>query len=190
MSARILLPKLCHQQARTKSGLAATAAIFGKPMHCCDHLTKSCPLCVFSITQSECTVMLFLYDMWKDFKVTVFNFYREGMLKLKDVYANNPALGDPNMLDKKVEENAQKLDTIRQELHKFEVSLRCSVYQCGCCGTQWCATVCGWVWMCLTVCVTCVHACVWLCLCVFVWLCVCVWCVCVCIHECIGLCGV
>ena len=46
---------------------------------------------------------------------------REGMLKLKDVYANNPALGDPNMLDKKVEENAQKLDAIRQELHKFEV---------------------------------------------------------------------
>ncbi|XP_076455456.1 formin-binding protein 1-like isoform X2 [Babylonia areolata] len=45
---------------------------------------------------------------------------REGMLKLKDVYANNPALGDPNMLDKKVEENAQKLDAIRQELHKFE----------------------------------------------------------------------
>ncbi|XP_070177040.1 formin-binding protein 1-like isoform X2 [Littorina saxatilis] len=45
---------------------------------------------------------------------------REGMLKLKDVYANNPALGDPNMLDKKVEENAQKLDAIRQELQKFE----------------------------------------------------------------------
>lgn len=45
---------------------------------------------------------------------------REGMLKLKDVYANNPALGDPNMLDKKVEENAQKLDAIRQELQKYE----------------------------------------------------------------------
>ncbi|KAL8562922.1 hypothetical protein ACOMHN_004614 [Nucella lapillus] len=45
---------------------------------------------------------------------------REGMLKLKDVYTNNPALGDPNTLEKKVEENAQKLDSIRQELHKFE----------------------------------------------------------------------
>lgn len=45
---------------------------------------------------------------------------REGMLKLKDVYANNPALGDPNMLEKKVEENAQKLDAIRQELQKYE----------------------------------------------------------------------
>lgn len=43
------------------------------------------------------------------------------MLKLKDVYASNPALGDPNMLDKKVEENAQKLDAIRQELQKYEV---------------------------------------------------------------------
>ena len=43
------------------------------------------------------------------------------MTKLKDVYLNNPALGDPNMLDKKLEENAQKLEAIRQELHKFEV---------------------------------------------------------------------
>ncbi|XP_076436694.1 formin-binding protein 1-like [Babylonia areolata] len=45
---------------------------------------------------------------------------REGMMKLKDVYTNNPAMGDPNSLDKKLEENAQKLDAIRQELHKFE----------------------------------------------------------------------
>ena len=52
----------------------------------------------------------------------MFDVYREGMLKLKDVYANNPALGDPSMLEKKVEENAQKLDAIRQELHKFEVT--------------------------------------------------------------------
>ena len=46
---------------------------------------------------------------------------REGMLKLRDVYANNTALGDPSSLDKKVEENAQKIDTLRHELQKFEV---------------------------------------------------------------------
>ncbi|XP_055955143.1 formin-binding protein 1 isoform X2 [Patella vulgata] len=45
---------------------------------------------------------------------------REGMLKMKDVYCNNPALGDPTTLDKKVEENAQKIDGLRQELQKFE----------------------------------------------------------------------
>ncbi|ESP04508.1 hypothetical protein LOTGIDRAFT_136131, partial [Lottia gigantea] len=45
---------------------------------------------------------------------------REGMLKMKDVYLNNPALGDPSTLDKKVEENAQKIDSLREELHKFE----------------------------------------------------------------------
>ncbi|XP_046560841.1 formin-binding protein 1-like isoform X1 [Haliotis rubra] len=45
---------------------------------------------------------------------------REGMLKMKDVYANNPALGDPSTLDKKIEENAQKIDDLRQDLHKFE----------------------------------------------------------------------
>ncbi|XP_071096078.1 cdc42-interacting protein 4 homolog [Haliotis cracherodii] len=45
---------------------------------------------------------------------------REGMLKMKDVYANNPALGDPSTLDKKIEENAQKIDDLRQDLQKFE----------------------------------------------------------------------
>ncbi|GFN92889.1 formin-binding protein 1-like protein [Plakobranchus ocellatus] len=45
---------------------------------------------------------------------------REGILKLKDVYANNQALGDPSTLDKKIEENSQKLETLRQELEKYE----------------------------------------------------------------------
>ncbi|CAI9717467.1 formin-binding protein 1-like isoform X5 [Octopus vulgaris] len=45
---------------------------------------------------------------------------REGMLKMKDVYINNPALGDASSLDKKLEENAQKLDRLNQELIKFE----------------------------------------------------------------------
>lgn len=43
------------------------------------------------------------------------------MLKMKDVYINNPALGDASSLDKKLEENAQKLDRLNQELIKFEV---------------------------------------------------------------------
>ncbi|XP_013089865.1 formin-binding protein 1-like [Biomphalaria glabrata] len=45
---------------------------------------------------------------------------REGIMKLKDVYASNPALGDPSTLDKKIEENSQKLDALRQELLKYE----------------------------------------------------------------------
>ncbi|BFZ20710.1 hypothetical protein BsWGS_23748 [Bradybaena similaris] len=45
---------------------------------------------------------------------------REGIIKLKDVYANNPALGDPTTLDKKIEENSQKLDALRQELLRYE----------------------------------------------------------------------
>ncbi|CAG2204364.1 FNBP1 [Mytilus edulis] len=44
---------------------------------------------------------------------------REGMLKMKDVYVQNPALGDPNSLDKKIEENGEKLDSCRKELSKF-----------------------------------------------------------------------
>ncbi|XP_069120059.1 cdc42-interacting protein 4 homolog isoform X3 [Argopecten irradians] len=45
---------------------------------------------------------------------------REGMLKMKEVYAKNPALGDPHTLDKKIEENAQKLDSLNSELRKFQ----------------------------------------------------------------------
>ena len=45
---------------------------------------------------------------------------REGMLKMKDVYAQNPALGDPNSLDKKLDENGEKLDVFRRELQKYE----------------------------------------------------------------------
>lgn len=43
------------------------------------------------------------------------------MLKMKDVYVQNPALGDPNSLDKKIEENGEKLDSCRKELSKFVV---------------------------------------------------------------------
>uniref|UniRef100_A0A0B7A1R0 Formin-binding protein 1-like n=1 Tax=Arion vulgaris TaxID=1028688 RepID=A0A0B7A1R0_9EUPU len=45
---------------------------------------------------------------------------REGIMKLKDVYASNTALGDPNALEKKIEENSLKLDELRQEMIKFE----------------------------------------------------------------------
>jgi hypothetical protein len=44
------------------------------------------------------------------------------MLKMRDVYIQNTALGDPATLDKQLEENAQQLDKLKQELHKFEVN--------------------------------------------------------------------
>uniref|UniRef100_K1PYZ6 Formin-binding protein 1-like protein n=1 Tax=Magallana gigas TaxID=29159 RepID=K1PYZ6_MAGGI len=44
----------------------------------------------------------------------------EGMLKMKDVYVNNPALGDPNALEKKIEENALKIDSLQAEMRKFQ----------------------------------------------------------------------
>ena len=43
------------------------------------------------------------------------------MLKMRDVYVQNPALGDASSLDKQLAENAHKLDKLRQELHKYEV---------------------------------------------------------------------
>ena len=39
---------------------------------------------------------------------------------MRDVYVSNPALGDASSLDKQVDENAQKLDRLRQELQKYE----------------------------------------------------------------------
>ena len=49
-------------------------------------------------------------------------FIRDGMQKMKDVYQKNTALGDPGSIDKQLEENAQKLDQLRGELQKYEVS--------------------------------------------------------------------
>lgn len=46
------------------------------------------------------------------------------MLKMRDVYAQNPSLGDPSTLDKQLEENAQKLDKLKEEIKKFEVRLQ------------------------------------------------------------------
>ncbi|XP_013389246.1 formin-binding protein 1-like isoform X2 [Lingula anatina] len=45
---------------------------------------------------------------------------RDGMIKMQEVYQQNPALGDASSLDKQLEENAQKLDLLRQECQKFE----------------------------------------------------------------------
>jgi len=44
------------------------------------------------------------------------------MLKMQDVYKNNTSLGDPATIEKQLEENAQKLDRLRQEIRKYEVS--------------------------------------------------------------------
>ncbi|ELU13004.1 hypothetical protein CAPTEDRAFT_199738 [Capitella teleta] len=46
---------------------------------------------------------------------------RDGMLKMRDVYVQNPALGDPSTLDKQLEENAQKLDKLKEEIKKYEL---------------------------------------------------------------------
>ena len=51
-------------------------------------------------------------------------FIRDGMLKMQDVYRQNPALGDPQTLSKQLDENGQKLDKLRVELQKFEVFIR------------------------------------------------------------------
>ncbi|CAH1786841.1 unnamed protein product [Owenia fusiformis] len=48
---------------------------------------------------------------------------RDGMVKMRDVYVQNPALGDPSSLDKQLEENAQKLDSLKQEMQKYETYL-------------------------------------------------------------------
>ena len=42
---------------------------------------------------------------------------------MRDVYVKNPALGDPNSIDKQLEENGQKLDKLNAELQKYEVNV-------------------------------------------------------------------
>ena len=44
------------------------------------------------------------------------------MLKMRDVYKQNPNLGDPQVIEKQLEPNAQKLDSLKRDLQKYEVS--------------------------------------------------------------------
>ncbi|XP_014667768.1 PREDICTED: formin-binding protein 1-like [Priapulus caudatus] len=45
---------------------------------------------------------------------------RDALQKMKAVYEENPALGDPNSLDKQLNENGDKLDKLRLEQQKFQ----------------------------------------------------------------------
>ena len=46
---------------------------------------------------------------------------RDGLMKMKQVYESNPALGDPMSIQGQLTENGHKLDKLRAELKKFQV---------------------------------------------------------------------
>jgi hypothetical protein len=45
---------------------------------------------------------------------------RDGLMKMKGVYEQNPALGDPMSIEGQLNESGHKLDKLRQELHKYQ----------------------------------------------------------------------
>eukprot|EP00094_Tigriopus_californicus_P006525 TCALIF_06282-PA protein Name:"Similar to fnbp1l Formin-binding protein 1-like (Xenopus laevis)" AED:0.14 eAED:0.14 QI:0/0/0/0.91/0.72/0.75/12/0/606 len=47
---------------------------------------------------------------------------RDGLMKMKQVYEGNPALGDPMSIQGQLSENGHKLDKLRAELKKFQNS--------------------------------------------------------------------
>lgn len=44
-------------------------------------------------------------------------------MKMKGVYEQNPALGDPMSIEGQLNESGHKLDKLRQEQHKFQMYL-------------------------------------------------------------------
>lgn len=48
---------------------------------------------------------------------------RDGLMKMKGVYEQNPALGDPMSIEGQLNESGHKLEKLRQELHKYQVLL-------------------------------------------------------------------
>lgn len=46
---------------------------------------------------------------------------RDGLMKMKQVYESNPALGDPMSIQGQLTENGHRLDKLRSELKKFQV---------------------------------------------------------------------
>ena len=47
---------------------------------------------------------------------------RDGLMKMKQVYESNPALGDPMSIQGQLTENGHRLDKLRSELKKFQVN--------------------------------------------------------------------
>lgn len=45
---------------------------------------------------------------------------RDGLMKMKGVYEQNPALGDPTSIQGQLNESSQKLDKLGTELIKFQ----------------------------------------------------------------------
>jgi hypothetical protein len=45
---------------------------------------------------------------------------RDGLLKMQDVFSKNPKMGDPASLAGQLEENSQVLDSLQQEIRKYE----------------------------------------------------------------------
>ena len=43
------------------------------------------------------------------------------MEKMVDVYRQNASLGDPNTIEQQLSENARELDTLNEDLHKYQV---------------------------------------------------------------------
>ena len=52
----------------------------------------------------------------------ILTYYRDALTKMRDVYTKNPALGDPNSTDKELAAIGKKLDALRLELQKYQVS--------------------------------------------------------------------
>jgi hypothetical protein len=46
---------------------------------------------------------------------------RDGLMKMKQVYESNPALGDPMTIQGQLTDNGHRLDKLRAELKKFQV---------------------------------------------------------------------
>jgi len=47
--------------------------------------------------------------------------YRDGLLKMQDVFSKNPKMGDPASLAPQLDENSRTLDQLQQEIRKYEV---------------------------------------------------------------------
>lgn len=48
---------------------------------------------------------------------------RDGLMKMKGVYEANSQLGDPMSIEGQLHESGQRLDKLRQELHKYQAYL-------------------------------------------------------------------
>jgi hypothetical protein len=57
----------------------------------------------------------------ENLKIYIFILLKDGLERLLSVYSNAPKMGDPQIVEKQVEQNKCEIDLLNEQINKFKV---------------------------------------------------------------------